>query len=154
MLTRTNDPNQLTPGELEIIKKFINILGKTHFYHTSTFTPKDIELFTKKLGRWSSENIIAYLDTFRMFLLHPRSNDLFQKIGGGIQELTVFLEILKNESDIHKILVLRILNNMFVNESSRILMFEKRQDILDGVSVFIDSENKNLRSALCKVLYK
>ena len=153
-LLRSNDPNQLSPAELEVLKKFINIIGKTHFYHTSTFAPKEIELFTKKLGRWSSENIIAYLDSFRMFLLHPRSNDLFQKIGGGIQELTLFLEFLKSESDVHKILVLRILNNMFINESSRILMFEKRQYILDSVSGFIDSENKNLRSALCKLLYK
>jgi len=154
ILKSNNDPLQLSPSEFEIIKNFINTLGKTQFYHTSNFNPKELDIFLNKLERWSLENIIIFLDCFRMYLLHPRSNDIFQKIGGGIQELTIFLEIIKKGSDIHRILVMRILNNMFIYESSRIIMIEKRQEILDNISVYIDTENKNLKSAIYKLFYK
>ena len=81
-------------------------------------------------------------------------NDMFQKIGGGVQELTLIMEVLKNGSEVQKILVLRILNNMSLNESCRMYMQERRGEILDANSVFLDSENKMIRSALVGLFFK
>lgn len=88
-----------------------------------------------------------------MFLLHPKSQDLFKKMGGGIYEYTRFLEVLKNGSDVSKILVLRIFSNMFLNEHSQLFLKNKRSDLLDNVANLIDSENKTLRSAISALLY-
>lgn len=153
-LAGNNDTRVLNNQQLEHLKVFLKTLGSVQFYHTSNFSQNELDIFTKIIGRWSLDQLTPYLDVFRMFLLHPRSNDVFSKIGGGVQEMTVLNEVLKNGSDVQKILVLRILNNMFINEASRIYMVEKRQDILDNASVYLDSENKNIRSALVGLLFK
>lgn len=153
-LASSSHPHAMSNQQIEFIKSFLKKLGSPQFYHTSTFSQNEVDTFIKILGRWPNEYIIPYLDTFRMFLLHPRSNDLFQKIGGGVQELTLILEILKTGSEVQKILVLRILNNMFINEGSRIFMAEKRQEMLDNSSVYLDSENKNIRNAIIGLLLK
>lgn len=153
-LVQNNDPKALNNTQLQQLSNIMDVLKKGQFYHTSSFNENEINTFTKVLGRWNMENIIPYLDTFRMYLLHPRSNDLFSKIGGGVQEYYHFVEILKSGSDTQRILILRIFNNMFINESIRIFMNDKRPDILDNVSVYLDSENKNLRNGIIGLLYK
>jgi hypothetical protein len=153
-LTSINDPRALDNSQLEHIRTFLETIKKIQFYHTSSFNDNEIVTFTRTLSRWPIENLIPYLDSFRMYLLHPKSNELFMKIGGGVQELSHFLEILKNASEIHKILIVRILNNMFLHESSRVFMNDKRQDILDGISFYLDTENKNLRNSIIRLLYK
>lgn len=129
-------------------------IKKTQFYHCSTFSENELNTFTKILGSWPLEHIIPYLDIFRMFLLHPRSNELFKKLGGGIQEYTRFLQILNNGTDNQKILVLRILNNFFNAEGGRLLALSKRQEILDNASNYLDSSNKNIRSAIVGLIFK
>ena len=82
-LMSKDDQRALNSQQLELIKTFLKTLNNVQFYHTSTFTPAEVEIFTKMIGRWPLEFLIPYLDCFRIFVMHPRSNDMFQKIGRG-----------------------------------------------------------------------
>lgn len=113
-----------------------------------------MHVLTQILGNWPIEHLIPYLDIFRMFLLHPRSQDIFRKIGGGIQEYTRFLDILNKGNDTVKTLVLRVFNNLFIHDSNRLFVIDKRQEILDNASSYVDSGNKNIRSAVAALLFK
>jgi hypothetical protein len=102
--------------------------------------------------KWQTEYLIPIIDTFRMALLHPASNAFLYKHGNAI--ISKLLEVLKNGSDTHKIIVLRLFNNMFISQNNRQVMLKNRSDILDSASVYLDSENNNLRSAIVSLLFK
>ena len=153
-LIANNDTGALSNSQLEAIKNLLKTLGSVQFYHTSNFNPSELELFFKAFTNWPMDYLLPILDIFRMFLLHPRSNDVFQKIGGGVGEIAFILNVLKSENGILQTLVLRSLNNMFINEASRTYMIDKRQEMLDNVSVFIDSESKNIRAGVIGLLLK
>jgi phospholipase A-2-activating protein len=154
LLIENKSSQALTNPQIESIKNFLKTISNVQFYHTSNFNSNEIELFCKILVSWPDEYSVPLLDLFRMFLLHPRSNDLFQKIGGGVGEVAYLLNVLKTGTEIQKILVLRSLNNMFIYDASRTFMIDKRQEMLDNASVFLDSENKNIKAAVVGLLLK
>ena len=89
-----------------------------------------------------------------MFLLHPQSNMIFKKAGGGVEQLTIILLYLKNNSiQILSILAMRCICNMFNNEYSRNLLQVKRQDILDLCGNFVDNDNKHIRGGIVNILF-
>ena len=89
-----------------------------------------------------------------MFLLHPQSNLTFKKTGGGMAELLILKEYLKsNKNTTLSILAIRILSNHFNNESSRVFIVSKRQEILDLIGNFVDNENKHIRNGICNLLF-
>ncbi len=133
------------------MKQLLDKVKKSEFYHSSTFTENEINVWIKML-KWQNEHLIPIIDTFRMILIHPASNGFLYKHGNAI--ISKLLEVLKNGSDTHKILVLRAFNNMFISQNNRQLMLKNRSDILDSASVYLDSENNNLRSAIVSLLFK
>ncbi len=136
---------------LEHVKQLLDKIKKTEFYHSSTFTENEISVLIN-LFKWQSDYLIPVIDTFRMALIHPASNAFLYKHGNII--LARLLESLKNGADTHKILVLRVFNNMFISQNNRQVMLKNRSDILDSASVYLDSENNNLRSATVSLLFK
>jgi hypothetical protein len=145
------EDSNLTIGNDATLKSLLDKIAKSEFYHSSTFT--DIELaLLLKLSKWPLENLIPFLDTLRMFFIHPRSGVFLSKAGDEI--LSKLFDILKIGTDTQKILVLRIFNNMFLQEESRNFLIKKRQEILDNASVYLDSENTNIKSALIALLFK
>lgn len=148
-------PFYLSENELKTIKTFLETIKNSQFYHTSSFSEPDLNIFHKKLGYFPEEFIIPYLDLFRMFMLHPRSQDMFKKMAGGIQEYTRIIELLKSTSNHNvKTLILRIFGNFFVHEATRVLLSSRKGEILDVLANFIDSDNKTVRSSLVAVFYK
>jgi hypothetical protein len=145
----------LSENEIKSLKTILDTIKNTQFYHTSSFSDSDLNLLNKKLGYFPDEYIIPYLDCFRMFLLHPRSNDMFRKMGGGYGEYAKLTELLKRTSnDNVKTLILRIFSNLFLNEASRNLLSTKRSELFDILANLIDSENKTVRGALVAVFFK
>ncbi len=153
-LINANNPRQLSQPQLTQLFSLLKSIGNTAFYHNTNFTQNETQTLTHVLTNWSNEELIPILDTYRMFLIHPRSNDIFNKLGGGMQDYTILLEKLKNGPNVQIILALRNLNNFFNNETSRLFITEKRQSVLDTASVHLDSENKLIRSAFASLLYK
>ena len=145
----------MTDNELKLIKSLLETIKNFQFYHTSSFSENELNVFHKKLGYFPEEFIIPYLDSFRMFLLHPRSQDMFKKMGGGIQEYTRLIELLKSTSNNNvRTLILRIFANLFLHEATRNLLSSKRGEIFDVLANFIDSDTKLVKSSLIAVFYK
>ena len=149
---KISDPSLQLTNEKEL-KTLLDKISQTEFYHSSTFNESDLTVISK-LNKWEMEFKIPFLDTLRMFLIHPASNSLFKNQYLGENVYSNLVETIKSGSDTHKILVLRILNNMFINPQNRSFMIKMRQDVLDNASVYLDSENANIRSAVISLLFK
>jgi hypothetical protein len=148
-------PFYLTEIEVKAIKTMLETIKNSQFYHTSMFSEPEINIMHKKLGYFPEENIIPYLDIFRMFFLHPRSQDMFKKMGGGFAEYARLTELLKNTSyENVRVLCLRVISNMFMHEATRNLLSAKRSEIFDVLANFIDNENKLVKGSLISVFFK
>ena len=90
-----------------------------------------------------------------MYLNHPESGLLFKQVGGGIEQLAILLQNIKNSNNMTiKILVLRCLCNLFNNEYSKsLLTVTKKDEILNILSGLQDSDNKNIRSGIASLLF-
>ena len=104
---------------------------------------------------WSGDNLIPVFDVFRMYLIHPESGLLFKQVGGGIEQIAILLQNIKNSNNITiKILVLRCLCNLFNNEYSKsLLTVTKKDEILNILSGLADSDNKNIRRGIITLLF-
>jgi hypothetical protein len=147
--TKLEDPN-LSIGPESTLKSLLDKISQSEYYHSSIFTDVELNLLYR-ISKWPQDLLIPFLDTLRMFLVHPASFTLFNKY---IDMFSKLFEVLKNGIETQKILVLRILNNMFNHDLNRQLMIKKRQEVLDNVSVYLDSENNNIRSAVVSLLFK
>lgn len=144
----------LSPTEETYIKRFSGVIANTAYYHNSLINEQDYLLLTAKLKTWPNNYIIPMLDFYRMFFIHPRSHDFFKKSGEGINELVSMLNRFKDCNDNSKILILRILNNFFAQEYPRVFICEKRNMVIEAISICIDSENNHIRSAISSLLFK
>jgi hypothetical protein len=149
------DPSiQLLSHQIKHLELLLDKIKKVQFYHSTTFTDQEINLLLNTLSSWPLEHNIPFLDILRMFVLAPKSQESIRKSGVGSLMLNNLLKIFENGNEIQKILVLRIFNNMFVNELYRHVILEKRQDILASTSSVIDSTNRNIRGSFAGLLYK
>jgi hypothetical protein len=152
--SKIEDQN-LAIGNEKTLKSLLEKISQSQFYHSSTFTDVELALLIR-LSKWPLESLIPFLDVMRMYLVHPASHVLFNNVNKHNAEeiYSKLIEVLKNGSDTQKILVLRIFNNMFIHDLNRTYMTGKRQDVLDNASVYLDSENSNIRSAVVALLFK
>ena len=152
-----NDPvnKKLQEYQLKLIAKVINIIGNKNFYHNSKFGEIELKEFLNLFTAWHDDYLIPVFDVFRMFLNHPESGLLFKQVGGGIEQLAILLQNIKNSNNMTiKILVLRCLCNLFNNEYSKsLLTVTKKDEILNILSGLQDSDNKNIRSGIASLLF-
>ena len=152
-----NDENnkKLQDYQIKLISKVINTIGNKNFYHNSTFGDMELKEFLNLFKAWSGDNLIPVFDVFRMYLIHPESGLLFKQVGGGIEQIAILLQNIKNSDNMTiKILVLRCLCNLFNNDYSRALLTQtKKEDILNILSGLQDSDNKNIRSGIASLLF-
>ena len=146
---------KLQDYQLKLISKVITTIGNKNFYHNSTFGDMELKEFLNLFTAWHGDYLIPVFDVFRMYLIHPESGLLFKQMGGGIEQLTILLQNIKNNNNITiKILVLRCLCNLFNNEYSKSLVtVTKKEDILNILSELQDSDNKNIRNGIVSLLF-
>ena len=145
---------KLTDFQLKQIGKVLKTIGEKTFYHNSTFDEYELKEFLDLFTSWHDDLLVPIFDVFRMFLLHPQSNMIFKKAGGGVEQLTILLLYLKNNKiQILSILAMRCICNMFNNEYSRNLLQVKRQDILDLCGNFVENDNKHIRGGIVNILF-
>jgi hypothetical protein len=152
-----NDPvnKKLQDYQLKLIAKVINTIGNKNFYHNSTFGEMELKEFLNLFTAWHDDYLIPVFDVFRMYLNHPESGLLFKQVGGGIEQLAILLQNIKNTNNMTiKILVLRCLCNLFNNEYSKsLLTVTKKDEVLNILSGLQDSDNKNIRSGIAALLF-
>ena len=145
---------KLTDFQLKQIGKVLKVIGEKAFYHNSNCDEYDLKEFLNLFTSWHDDLLVPIFDVFRMFLLHPQSNMVFKKAGGGVEQLTILLLYLKNNNiQILSILAMRCICNMFNNEYSRNLLQVKRQDILDLCGNYVDNDNKHIRGGIINILF-
>lgn len=149
-----DQPGHISDIQLKQIGKVLDVLGKQAFYHKSSFQDYELKEYFNLFLTWKNEHLIPIFDVYRMFLLHPQSNAMFKHPGGGITELTICMEYIKSKANATLIILgFRIIANYFVNESSRLLMGNKSQEILNTVGEHIDDDNKHIHSAIISILF-
>lgn len=143
--------NAFKEQEIRLIESIFKKVKETQFYHTSKFTDQEKDILLILLNKLGNE---AYIyDTFRMIALHPNTSDLFKS---NILVLLVSLcikEGLSSNVDNVKIISMRVLINLFNNDNCRLYLNSKREDILNAVSLNLDTKNKNLKNAVCSILH-
>ena len=146
---------KLEDYQIKLISKLITTIGNKSFYHNSTFGELELKEYLNLFTAWHGDYLIPVFDIFRMYLNHPQSGLLFKSMGGGIEQLVILLQNIKNSNNITiKILVLRCLCNLFNNEYSKsILISTKKDEILNILSGLQDSDNKNIRSGIVSLLF-
>lgn len=146
---------KLLDYQIKLIEKVIHTIGNKNFYHNSTFGDLELKEFMNLFTSWHDELLIPVFDVFRMYLIHPESGLLFKQIGGGIEQLAILLKNIKeSQNNTIKILVLRCLCNLFNNDYSRsLLTLTKKDEILNILSNFQESDNKNIRSGVISLLF-
>ena len=115
----------------------------------------ELKEFLNLFTAWHDDYLIPVFDVFRMYLNHPESGLLFKQVGGGIEQLAILLQNIKNTNNITiKILVLRCLCNLFNNEYSKsLLTVTKKDEVLNILSGLQDSDNKNIRNGIAALLF-
>ena len=152
-----NDPlnKKLQDYQLKLINKVITTIGNKNFYHNSKFGDMELKEYLNLFTAWHGDLLILVFDVFRMYLMHPESGLLFKQVGGGIEQLTILLQSIKNSNNITiKILILRCLCNLFNNEYSKsLLTVTKKDDILNIISGLQDINNKNIRNGIVSLIF-
>jgi phospholipase A-2-activating protein len=154
-LTENDEQNKkLTDFQIKQISKVLKTIGEKQFYHISNFDEYELKEFLDLFTKWHNELLIPIFDVFRMYLLHPNSNLLFKKMGGGTEQLTILLEYLKKNTNLNlSILPMRCICNLFNGEYSRNLLQTKRKDILDILNIYINNENKHIKSGIIGIIF-
>ena len=134
---------------LKAIGSILKKINEKQFYHTSKFN--DVEKKALSLLFKFGNEIFVY-DIFRMVTIHPSSNELF-KGETVIYLFNICISGISSDIENVKIISLRTLINLFSIESGRTFLANKRQELLDSISVFIDSTNKNIKSSLSILLF-
>jgi len=86
--------------------------------------------------------------------MHPQSSELFNVYEVGVEYLSRMLSHLKSGIPQAQLLSLRCLANLFNTNAGIFLARSKRQWILDSVSQFATSDNKNVRNAVITIFLK
>lgn len=133
---------------MKSLNSLLKKVKETQFYHTTKFTDLEKQCLSL-LFKFGYEVFI--FDICRMICLHPSANELFK--GETIVYLfSLCLKGVTSDVDNVKIISMRTLVNIMSVESGRIFIMNKRQELLDTISVNIDSLNKNIKNALAAML--
>lgn len=125
---------------------FLELIKNKAFYHSSKVSKQGFEML-KKLLKFPSDKAFPVLDIYRMFLMHPQSGDNYKVYEHGLEYLNIVLAHARCEVAATQLVALRCLVNLFNNNASLYVLQQRRQQVLDSVSQYIYSENKNVRTA-------
>lgn len=143
-----DSPLVLSSQDISNLKSFVKTLSETSRYHVSTFSELELGVLFKKLLLWPSQFRFSVLDLFRIMALHPEGSKLLVSNYSLISK-----QVFANDSTSSShLLLLRMLCNLFRWEGLRQSLIELRETILDRVSDFITSDNKNVRLSLATLL--
>ncbi len=134
---------------MKSLSSLLKKVKETQFYHTTKFTDHEKHALTL-LFKFESEVLIY--DICRMICLHPSANELF-KGETVVYFFSLCLQGVTSEVDNIKIISMRALVNLMSVESGRVYVINKRQELLDTISVNIDSLNKNIKNAMAALLF-
>eukprot|EP00927_Polykrikos_kofoidii_P049319 TRINITY_DN43393_c0_g1_i1.p1 TRINITY_DN43393_c0_g1~~TRINITY_DN43393_c0_g1_i1.p1 ORF type:complete len:765 (+),score=159.92 TRINITY_DN43393_c0_g1_i1:70-2295(+) len=111
------------------------------------------EVIFKKLGEWPTDKLFPVVDLWRLFLVFPQSADNFKGSDRGAPLLAKIVGLLT--ADVNGNVALccsRFLANLFIFQTNRYAIFDKRDFVLKAIRSALGSKNKHTRVACTSVL--
>lgn len=129
------------------------IRNKSH-HETTILEDNEIELFFFNILTWPMANLIPVLDVSRMLLLLKCVDKDFSNNYYKTQIFNRVVECLTKGENPHKIISLRILNNMFKGPRGCEMMESKLKELLPILNTLKNTTNISIRSAMAGLLLK
>lgn len=93
------------------------------------------------------DKVFPCVDLYRMYLLHPSSYEQFAASDAGAFYLNQLMRYIGDASNPKPVIMLglRALNNLFKNQSSSHIAFQRRDQILEATTKHLSHADKNVR---------
>jgi len=140
------DPTELLHLNEAITKLKSGILSKE-------FRDCEKEIIHVRLKQWPGDKLFPVLDLWRLFLVHPQSADFFKGTDRGTSFISDACQFLNG--DINGPVGLcsaRYLANLFLYQTNKYAIFDKKAYVLKNIEPALRSTNKNTRLATVTVL--
>jgi phospholipase A-2-activating protein len=106
---------RLSDRELLSLDRLATLLSTPATYHSTEFYTGELDLIKKLLG-WPREHVFPVLDMFRIFVLHPHSQEMFKGADYGSEYTIPVSSAIYHSSDPPLVITaLRVLSNLFKN---------------------------------------
>eukprot|EP00929_Paragymnodinium_shiwhaense_P074291 TRINITY_DN38005_c0_g1_i1.p1 TRINITY_DN38005_c0_g1~~TRINITY_DN38005_c0_g1_i1.p1 ORF type:complete len:746 (-),score=178.12 TRINITY_DN38005_c0_g1_i1:176-2413(-) len=115
--------------------------------------PIEKEIIHQKLGDWPQDKLFPVIDLWRLYLVLPQSADNFKGTDRGTSYILKINQLLS--ADVNSALALccsRYLANLFIYQTNRYAVFDKRELVLKTIEPALKSTNKHTKVALTSVL--
>jgi len=151
----TGTENCLNPKDLSLLETTVSKLKQTSHYHATEFSTEECSV-AAKLGQWPVQCLWPVLDFYRLFVLHPEgakftfSSGTFQKLLNSPKRMTDTNE--SGEASHNNLLLLKLIANCFMFESSKSNIIKSEEAVLDTISDIIEQANKSSLLALATAL--
>jgi len=120
---------------------------------SADFRQPEKEVIFVKLKTWPQDKLFPVVDLWRLFNTHPMSSDYFKNSDRGAPFITQVVPALS--ADISGPLGLccaRYLANLFIYQTNRYAIFDKRDYVLKALEAAIATTNKHTKIACTSVL--
>jgi len=138
--------------EAVAVECLIKTLKETSRYHASSFNDQELRVVRKMLT-WPSPLRFPVLDLVRSMALHPVGAAYFSRPEAWQELETVLLDSLWDNTVVpNTMLALRVLANLFNTKSSRDVVLQHAETLLEAAADAARSSNKNIRLSLATLL--
>lgn len=133
-------------------ERLIQVLSAPNTYHNTEIYTGEYDLI-KKLMTWPRDKVFPVLDLFRVFILHPHSQELFKGSDYGANYTSVFLGTLMHATDPPSLVTsFRVLANLFKHSVGQFCMKRRRSAVVEASMPHITAGNKLVRQGCAVVL--
>ncbi|TDH67683.1 hypothetical protein CCR75_004816 [Bremia lactucae] len=157
-MKETQAPEALTDSQLLALDAIIHTVQDTAFYHSSTFGASGITTLIRALEQWPVKYAFPMLDLIRLVLVHPHGPEAI-----GEARLTCLLSRLLQlgaengpfelgNSMTTRMLVLRVLANLFLYDKARAVLVAYKTDVLKALPSFLTYPHKLVALSFSTVL--
>ena len=144
------------------LDQIVSTIQDTAFYHSSTFKASEMAILILVLDQWPVKYVFPVLDLVRLVLVHPHGPEAINEarlksLIPRILRLGVENEPLEGEKGTlmtTRMLVLKVLANMFLHDEARAVLVAHKTDVLNTLPSFLTYHHKLVALSFSTVLLK
>jgi len=142
---------RLPPVDIDHLKTAIEIL-KTNSM-SKQLRDCQREIILDKLGAWPLDKLFPVADLWRLYLVHPQSCEIFKGSDRGAAFIAKIVGlVIKDVNTPLALCCTRFLANMFIHQTNRYALFDKRDYLLEKLEPAFKSTNKHTKVACTSIL--
>ncbi|TMW57534.1 hypothetical protein Poli38472_003459 [Pythium oligandrum] len=149
------ETDKLSEQELNELDQIAKTVQDTQFYHSSTFTVRQVEALKSVTARWATDHVFPVLDLLRLVLVHPQGppalgNVALEKI--VTRALHLGVDPSTSVPNATRMLSLRVLANLFYHKEGRAAILSKKDEILSHIMTFSIYYQKTIALSLATLV--